>query len=143
MWVDVVITATEWDNFLYLRCSKEYGGEGMAQPEFMHVADSIKEALKQHVPTATPNHMPYFTERLSDFDLMTQMLICSARCARVSYKPFNSDTENVEKDEDLAKKLKDSGHMSPFEHCAVYNEAEQFPYQQWKSYRRIMEHAVN
>lgn len=43
--------------------------------------------------------------------------IASARCARVSYLSFDG-TSSYEKDIELHNRLLDSGHMSPFEHCA-------------------------
>jgi hypothetical protein len=56
--------------------------------------------------------------------------IATARCARLSYMTFDGEID-YEKDIKLHDHLLESGHMSPFEHCArVMNEDE---YESWYS----------
>lgn len=43
--------------------------------------------------------------------------IATARCARLSYMTFDNEID-YEKDIELHDRLLQSGHMSPFEHCA-------------------------
>lgn len=45
------------------------------------------------------------------------LMISTARCARLSYMNFDGNI-NYEKDIKLHDTLLESGHMSPFEHCA-------------------------
>ena len=43
--------------------------------------------------------------------------ICTARCARLSYMTFDNEID-YQKDIELHDRLLQSGHYSPFEHCA-------------------------
>jgi hypothetical protein len=73
-------------------------------------------------------HLPYISDKersvYSDVELKK---IATARCARVSYKPFDEGNSNVEKDLELFDKLCNSEpvHSSPSEHVAtVLNSLE-------------------
>lgn len=144
MWHTVIVTATEWDNFFALRCHKD------AQPEIKKIADLIKQKKEKNNPIKIGYkdfHLPLvdFNEQkelqLNKFDLC---LVSAGRCARVSYlthdgkKDPNADTE-------LAKKLLNSGHMSPFEHIArpmnnIVLEKERFSgnFRGWIQYRKTL-----
>ena len=47
-----------------------------------------------------------------------QLLLCAARCARVSYETSATQRSRAD-DVALAKRLATSGHWSPFEHIAT------------------------
>jgi hypothetical protein len=109
-----VTTATEWNNFLWLRNSDD------AQPEIRELAEQIEYLLKTEQPfKLSPGewHLPYIdVERFTlsgelcyfdpmtgdSLDLETAKMISMARCAAVSYR-----TENIgiEKAQDIYAKL--------------------------------------
>jgi thymidylate synthase ThyX len=108
-YINVLITATDWENFLVLREAPD------AQPEIQLLARMIRAALAASVPDRSDVHMPY-----ADKDTPAHMLAaaCAARCARVSYGAYDGSGANWRKDVDLANTLWRSQHMSPFEHIA-------------------------
>jgi len=122
LWVHGVISATEWDNFFGLRLHKD------AQPEFRALARAMYEARAASVPRILhPGewHLPYFNweekgEDITEWDQAIKQSV--ARCARVSYKPFDADRPST-LEEDLALYDKLLGaqplHASPAEHQAT------------------------
>ncbi len=141
----VIISSTEWENFLALRAHFD------AQNEMQILAYLVLDALNESEPTVLmPGqwHTPFGDcldlNRLNDLrhkleqsaspviatvEVLSRM-ICVARCARVSYDNMNG-TDDYEKDIRLFLQLKDSGHFSPFEHVArAMTEAEYFSYAQ-------------
>lgn len=131
LWVHGVISATEWENFFGLRLHKD------AQPEFRVLSDAMFSAGSNSTPTLLKPgewHLPYVRGYLDDRDLLPpgnrqgltpheQMLrISAARCARVSYKSFDTDKPSaVEEDLKLFDKLMGAQpfHASPTEHQAT------------------------
>ncbi len=118
-WVDVVATATEWDNFFRLRLASD------AQPEMQAVARAMRTARHDSIPTRVPWggwHLPAITEHdrgqiTSHEDLV---YVAAGRLARVSYE--RTVERSWASDRDLARQLIRSGHWSPFEHVAVARE---------------------
>jgi len=136
IWVHGLLTATEWDNFLKLRCSDE------TQYDTRLVATSIRDQLEASSPIETKTHLPFIkpTEftTYSDKDFLAK--ISAARCARISY--LNHDgTTDVKKDLELANRLLDNGHLSPWEHACIFWENGK-PYANlrggWRSFRNIL-----
>jgi len=119
MFITVVVTATEWDNFWALRDHPD------AQPELAEVAAKAHKVYAENTPVhvdAGDWHLPYVTGFdmheigpvfLDDRDLR---LISVGRCAAVSY--LHQDKRDPEADIARAKKILAAGHMSPFEHVA-------------------------
>lgn len=118
--MQTVVTATEWENFFQLRISE------FAQPEIKALAVAMRDAMANSTPFHMPYgeyHVPYVTaeerdEHKSRKDWHTLCMIASARCARVSYLNHDGSNPDIVKDLELATKLKDSNHASPFEHVA-------------------------
>lgn len=110
--IDVVVTATDWDNFFKLRLASD------AQPEIHELAKQMKKAIDESVPEQTFLHIPYVTpeERVQITqeygDKATQVLqrISAARCARVSYKNHDQSNPVIEKDLALSDKLQEAQH---------------------------------
>ena len=146
MWVDGVITATEWVNFFTLRIHPD------AQPEILELAIKIAEARSGSIPDkldAGEWHLPYIT--LGDYQflrfnrveniLLAVKSISAARCARVSYgfdKPFD-----INADLRRASRLLDSTpiHGSPFEHIAMAldKSTPSANFVGWLQYRKQLE----
>ncbi len=81
LYVTAIITATEWNNFFNLRCSKH------AQPEFAELAYKMLYAFMASDPEVVEYgdyHLPY-SDDLEGVDAKDKLMICAGRCARVSY----------------------------------------------------------
>ena len=123
-WMKTVMTATEDDNWFWLRDHND------ADPTIHALASVMWEAKQNSVPvTLTPNdwHMPYFngscgsgcwvkdaeTDSLED-----ALAISSSCCAQVSYRKLD---DSLEKAKDIFAKLIESKpcHASPTEHQAT------------------------
>jgi thymidylate synthase ThyX len=115
-WTTMVVSSTEWDNFFSQRISEH------AQPEIRELAIKMKEALDNSKPVNLALrewHLPYILEEEQSLPLDTRKKISVARCARVSYKMFETGvTSTVEQDIKLYEMLKSEYHLSPFEHIA-------------------------
>lgn len=127
MWHTVIITATEWNNFFWLRNNK------MAHPDLHRTAKLMQEVYENNEPDQTEYdqwHLPYIAEDEGDLlnqfgrkgcaDQYVETLIklSVARCARVSYLTHDGKRD-LAADIALHDRLLDAGHMSPFEHVAT------------------------
>lgn len=116
--VNVLCTATDWDNFFKLRDHKD------AQPEIMILAQAIKKAIVESTPNELregEHHIPYILEEEYSLDIK-ELIKCSiARCARVSYLTFDQKKPTIENDLKLYEKLASAipPHLSPMEHIAT------------------------
>lgn len=134
-WMDTLITTTDFDNFLWLRDHKD------AEPHLQDLARLLKQALDNCVyQNLEPGewHLPYVTptdiqnvlvrpsvedEAMFDATGLTgdELLRCisAARCARISYKPFDGDP-SYERELERYNMLvtSDRVHASPLEHQA-------------------------
>lgn len=141
MWAETIITATEWDNFFKLRIADD------AQPEIQALAKAIKKAMDESVPVKRMFHLPYLRKDELDNTRWTyaqKAKISAARCARVSYLNHNKQTPSIDEDFALADRLIEAGHMSPFDHQAMFNNGEKYEnenrnFVDWKPYRAILE----
>lgn len=134
-WMKTVVTATEFDNFFWLRNHPD------AQPEIKRLAEVMWEALQNSKPvTLEPGdwHMPYFgngywkhewpyaTKFGNEEDgsedevyyLEDALAISSSCCAQVSYRKLD---DSLEKARTIYQRLVESEpvHASPFEHQAT------------------------
>jgi len=118
MFITVVVTATEFDNFFALR------DNGAAQPELADVAGKahrLWQANEPHPLKSGQWHLPYVTgydghDLHAEHGENTVCRISIGRCAAVSY--LNQDKRDPPADLARADKLAAAGHMSPFEHVA-------------------------
>jgi hypothetical protein len=130
--IRVVCTATEYDNFFYLRYHAD------AQPEISELARVMWEAREQSIPEELQPgewHVPfvntsrdaagkrYYWNFISDTEkveisLEDALKVSASCCAQVSYR--KTDT-SLEKALDIYNKLVTMKpvHASPFEHCAT------------------------
>lgn len=116
--INVVVTATEWDNFFNLRLHKD------AQPEIYELARVMKQAMDESKPNIIEGnywHVPYVEDGYikGNHDYLDYIKCSVARCARVSYLNHDNTSPDVEKDVALHDMLLEAGHMSPFEHVAT------------------------
>ena len=145
VWVDGVITSTEWDNFLNLR------NHPAAQPEIQELASQIDQLLKSSEPNylrAGEWHLPYIDEKdIEEHPIEKLRMISLGRCARVSYG-FR-DIKDSQGDLKRAERLltSDPAHVSPSEHIALcpvvrgedYTNFKSGNFRNWIQYRKIIE----
>lgn len=118
-WMKTVMTATEDDNWFWLRDHND------ADPTIHALASVMWEAKQASEPVVlTPNdwHMPYFGDGYWLLDcgipLEDALAISSSCCAQVSYRKLD---DSLEKAKDIFAKLIESKpcHASPTEHQAT------------------------
>jgi thymidylate synthase ThyX len=124
----IISTATEWQNFIALRAHDQ------AEIHIQDAAYKVLDALNNSIPKLLQPgewHIPFGDNM--DFDKLREVSklsvftkeeedslrvkIAIARCARVSYMNFEGK-DDYAADIKLFDMLKESGHMSPFEHVA-------------------------
>jgi len=129
--INVLCTATDWDNFFALRCHKD------AQPEIRELAMQMGEARYHSTPMPLQWgewHLPYVAA--DDHAQIASMVgtrwdlewwywdvlkrISVARCARVSYLTHEGKKPQIQKDLELYDRLVGAVplHASPAEHQA-------------------------
>ena len=136
--ITVVVTATEWGNFLHLRDHPD------AQPEIAQLALLVRKELEVSEPTRLHKgdwHLPYVdlnvdypvVERLLQVGRITRDMpkptevysvlvkLSTARCARVSYLTHDGNTPVIDEDIKLYERLVGGNplHASPTEHQAT------------------------
>ena len=129
-YIDVLVTSTDWANFLELRL------DGGAQPEIIELAEAIKASMDVSTPDRLAMgdwHMPYIEDEdlgkvsvyLQETNSTLGVLECLkrvsvARCARLTIKPFDGDG-SIEKELKRYELLMISRpvHASPAEHIAT------------------------
>lgn len=148
MFITVIVTATEFDNWFRLRAHPD------AQPEIRWVAEEMLRQYKSNSPerlVAGEWHLPLIrTQDWRDVLLpeycnapvSTLRKISVARCARVSYLTHDGRKdykEDLRLHDDLAK----SGHWSPFEHVAKAMPEGDLTwsgnFQGWLQYREVVD----
>ncbi len=144
MHISVIVTATNFENFYWLRRHAD------AQPEIKVLADAMFDAQMASDPVLLKEgewHLPYVTEEdryevfydrvgfcQTDFEenkvprpVEDLIKISVARCARVSYLTHDGRKPNAEEDFKLYDRLVGSTplHASPAEHQAQADEVEE------------------
>lgn len=114
MYHEVIVTATEWDNWDHLRRDKDAAPEIQKSAGMMH--DCI-DASRPVLLAADQWHLPFTLEsEVERFGLESLIQISVGRCARVSHANHEG-VSDPEADIQLAKRCR-VGHMAPWEHAA-------------------------
>lgn len=148
--INVVVTATEWDNFMALRDHED------AQPEIRALAQAMKAEMlyapvqrlsigQWHLPFVTPEEIREY-QGLMD-PTRNLRAVSSARCARTSYLTHDGRKSSLAEDIALGERLTKSRpfHASPFEHQATpyvpgfHDETDQRNFRGWVQNRALME----
>lgn len=127
--IKVVVTATDYDNFYWLRDHPD------AQPEIQALARQMLRAVNASTPIelkAGEWHTPYFGNgywKPSDdnkYSLQDALAISASQCAQVSYRKAD---DSLEKARSIYARLVESEpvHASPFEHQATPINYEKDP----------------
>lgn len=141
MYHTVIATGTEWSNFFALRADEpaEIHIQDLAYKMLDAYNESTPKELKSgewHIPFGdTFDHdkliersfkllsantgwtKPPTNEEMFQHCQEMMIRIATARCARISYNNFEGK-DDYDEDFKLYSRLKQGGHMSPFEHCA-------------------------
>lgn len=146
--IDVLISATDFNNFFALRDHED------AQIEIRILAQKIKQALSESTPQRLKEgewHLPYIkssdyeavrnyqrelsrisesrTNQTEVFVYETLCRISAARCARISYSPFSGGADlSSELDRYLRLAGSSPVHASPLEHQAYADPNGRSPY---------------
>lgn len=134
MWMDTLVTSTNWSNFLHLR------DHGDAEPHFHDLAGLVRTAIVGvEYQELRPGqwHLPYiphweradivkvitgksWNEDWDEADNWAMAKISAARCARISYAPFDGNP-SIERELERYHGLVSSSriHASPLEHQAT------------------------
>lgn len=119
--ITTLVTATDFHNFFSLRADPD------AQPEFQTLAfHALNSYLDSTPKVLAPGewHVP-FGDRMPDaLTIAQQLMIATARAARISYLTFEGQI-NPSEDYRLHDRLKEGGHWSPFEHSAQCAETSE------------------
>jgi thymidylate synthase ThyX len=145
LWHNIIVTATEWDNFMKLRLhpAAEIHIQEVAQQMLNVLNGSTPKVLQEgewHIPFGDNMKDPIIFQMLKQYFGEDRFLegtnnpvsqpeyakaywdiklkIATARCARVSYLNYEGK-DDYEADVKLYEQLASSGHWSPFEHCAT------------------------
>ncbi|PLC44500.1 hypothetical protein C0Q88_07420 [Ralstonia pickettii] len=150
--IHVVVTASEWDNFMELRAHED------AQPEIHELAVQIRAAMTSSTPvlrlrnrqSAYNWHLPYVSaeERHARRDepyLLAKL--STARCARVSYLTHDGAEPSIVKDLELFDRLVGARplHASPTEHQAYplpLSTQSSKNFFGWRQHRELIESTV-
>lgn len=114
--INVVVSATEWTNFYALRRHAD------ADPTMKALADAMWDAHQASTPRVLTHddwHVPYvLPEERETFSVVQQLIMSSARCARVSYNKHDGSSPSFEEDLALYDRLVTAElvHASPTEH---------------------------
>lgn len=133
--IQVLVSATEWQNWFALRCSQA------AHPDIMVLADAMLEAyLSNKTDWKDPGewHLPFSDQEMpADMPIDQRIKVCTARAARVSYKTFEGKVD-YDADIQLHDRLAASGHWSPFEHPAMAMEKSEWSgnFKGWRQHRK-------
>lgn len=126
-WIDGLITSVQWNNFFHLRDHSD------AEPHLQDLAVTIERAIARavlmdlepgdwHLPYVTQEDRDYANTTFQAWDLRLDFLrkISAARCARISYAPFDNNPgydRELERYDLLVKSSR--VHASPLEHQAT------------------------
>ena len=159
LWHTVIATATDWENYFALRAhtAAEIHIEKLAQTMLEEYNKSIPKSLDYgdwHIPFGDKFNDDKLLKMVEDLpekryknwpplgiprDLYNELKvkIATARCARVSYLNYEG-TDDYTKDLILHDMLSNSGHWSPFEHCAKagFHSNSNFS-GEWIQYRKM------
>lgn len=118
-WIDVLVSSTAWTNFWALRDHR------MAQPELFRLAVAMRKCMGSSVPKLLQPgqwHLPYISDAdLFEYDTADLLKLSTARCARLSYKPFEQGASDYDSEIARYERLVVDRpvHASPAEHQAT------------------------
>jgi thymidylate synthase ThyX len=136
--INVVVTATDWNNFFDLRDHED------AEPHVRMLAQAMRAAMDGSKPRSLwhgERHLPYAED--GSLHISEALRVSAARCARVSYLTHDQRMPSVEEDLALADRLmkQEPMHASPLEHQAhaMMDDDRWANLRGWQSWRHFLE----
>jgi thymidylate synthase ThyX len=136
LWHTVILSATDWDNFIYLRDHPD------AQEDISKLARLIHQTLITEVPTPVKSedwHLPLILDDEKDLDIETKIKVSVGRAARISYLTHNG-VRDIQEDIKLYNRLitEEPLHASPGEHVAMALDNSNYigNYRGWLQHRK-------
>ena len=138
LWHTVIVTATDWENFLNLRTHKD------ASPAIQKIAVLMGDTLTNTIPRDLRYgdwHLPLVGPHeiaLADLNTEFGAQVSAGRCARSSYSTHN-DPESANQSAERWGRLVKAGHWSPGEHPAQCMPYEGFlgNFRGWRQLRKL------
>lgn len=144
-WHTIIATATEWENFFALRAhdAAEIHMQALAYKMLEEYNSSTPKLLEKdewHIPFSNDIDEGIIYNNFGITSNEAKIKIATARCARVSYYNFEGK-DNYEADIKLHDRLTQSGHWSPFEHCAQSTDTSDYygNFKGFKQYRKFFD----
>lgn len=132
--INVIVTATEFENFIGLRDELNDEMFPIAQDEIYFQAAGIKDLLAKTKPTKLLQgewHLPLvLLEEKGIIPINDLLRVSAARCASISYETVEGLPMTVERAEKVCNKLLTDRHVhaSPFEHQAMADPFNRYPH---------------
>lgn len=149
-YINVIVTATDYDNFIGLREELNEDDWPMAQDEIYFQATGIRDLLASSKPTLLSTdqwHLPFILDSEWEMSIDNLRRISAARCAGISYETVDGLPMTIERAEKICNKLLTSRrvHASPFEHQATPDPMNVSPHLHgnldgWIQYRKLIPH---
>lgn len=156
-YINVIVSATDYDNFIGLREELDDDLNPFAQDEIYFQAEGIRKLLAEHEPTRLgwfgPDwfvgrekwHMPFMLPEEQSMSVKDALRVSAARCASISYETVDGKVMTVERANIVCDKLLTAKrvHASPFEHQGVSDPYKQFPdlhgnFDGWIQHRKLI-----
>lgn len=147
LWMTTLVTATDWQNAASLRAHPD------AQQEFQALMYCFLNEYLSHdpLPLAWGKwHMPFMCEKDNEMSIELKLKIATARACWVSYNKHDKTEFDIKDAIERHDSCMDSGHWSPFEHCAKsQSHAHRAEYSNfdfggefsgWLQYRKMFPH---
>lgn len=131
-YINVIVSATDWNNFVGLREELDDAGLPMAQDEIYWQADRIKDILANTTPRLLKPgewHMPFILPEEESEPLDRRLKLSSARCASISYKTVDGKPMDHDRALVVYNKLVTARrmHASPLEHQGSPDPKDEHP----------------
>lgn len=132
-YINVIVTTTDFANFIGLREELNEDGWPMAQDEIFYQAVAIRDLLEVNIPKKLRQgewHLPFILDFEREKLPTAQLLrISAARCAGISYETVDGQPMTIERAEKVCDKLLTAKrvHASPFEHQAQADPFNRYP----------------
>lgn len=157
-YINVIVSATDYENFIGLREELDEDANPMAQDEIYFQAEGIRKLLAEHEPTqfgapdddnfyATSGkwHLPFMLPEEKAMPIPDALRVSAARCASISYETVDGKVMTVERANIVCDKLLTARrvHASPFEHQGLPDPSNLFPslhgnFDGWIQYRKLI-----
>jgi hypothetical protein len=147
-YINVIVSATDYLNFIGLRTELDEAMNPMAQDEIYFQAEGIRALLASHEPTRLNDgewHLPLILDEERAMPTKDLLWISAARCAGISYETVDGQPMTIDRAKKVCNKLLTSRrvHASPFEHQGMADPFNRHPelhgnFTGWIQHRKML-----